>query len=411
MSKKDVFRVDVLGRLCRHEMSQSGASTLLGVSVRQVRRLSARFSVSASEIVHKGRGRPGPGRTSPEICARVVALRSTKYSMCNDRDFSERLGEDEGIHLGREKVRQTLRAAGLEAKRKRRAGKHRTRREPRAREGELLQWDGSSHDWLSGRGPKLCLMGAVDDATGMLLPGAHFYLHECAQGYLRMLLSVAKMYGLPHAIYGDKCSSLRRNDDYWTLEEEAAGHQSPTHVGLALQTLGIERIDAHSPQAKGRIERSWDTHQDRLVAALTLAGASTLEEANKVLAEYIAKHNKRFKREPKSAEPAWRKVPEHIDLERVCAYRYEVTVDNANTVRLGGKAGVVIDIKPGPGGRSYAKAKVDVYQTLDGAWLVDYDGQCIAKHASTSVADLRCLRNPKKSAVGRARKSTMRKAA
>ena len=411
MGKTDKQRVEIMGRVSSGDLTLVGASVLLELCVRQVRRLLVRYEASPSSMAHAGRGRAGPGKTSAEVCARVVTLRREKYAMCNDRDFAERLAADEGIVLGREKVRQLSRAAGIGPLKVRRKPKHRARRERRAREGEMIQWDGSTHDWLEGRGPKLCLMGAVDDATGELLPGAQFYMQECGEGYLRILFALAETRGLPHTIYGDKHSSLRRNDDYWTIEEERNGKQSPTHVQRAIRALGIEQIDAHSPQAKGRVERGWGTHQDRLVAALTLANAATIDEANEVLQGYLKAHNRRFKKLAKDPEAAWRTLPQHMSLVRTCAYRYEATVDNANTVRVGGKAGVVIDIPPGPHGRSYAKAKVEVFQTLDGSWLVDFKGQCIAKHASTALGDLRALRHRTKNLVGRARKEPTRIAA
>src|SRR5207247_3424353 len=124
-------------------------------------------------------------------------------------------------------------------------------------------WDGSLHDWLEGRGPMLCLMAAMDDATGELLPGAHFVERECAAGYLRVLLAVTREKGLAWSIYMDRHSSLKRNDEHWTLEEELRGEQERTQVGRALDELGIEPIYALSPEAKGRIERLWGTLQDR----------------------------------------------------------------------------------------------------------------------------------------------------
>ena len=127
----------------------------------------------------------------------------------------------------------------------------------------MLLWDGSSHAWLEERGPHLCLMGTLDDATGELLEGAHFVAHECSAGYLRMLLEVARTKGLPWSIYMDHHGSLFRNDDHWSEQERQRGKQEPTQVGRALETLGIEPIAALSPQAKGRIERLWQTLQDR----------------------------------------------------------------------------------------------------------------------------------------------------
>jgi hypothetical protein len=330
---------------------------------------------------------------------KLVRLARAKYAGFNDCHLTEMLAENEEIVRGRSTVRRVLRAAGIGAVKKRRATKHRRRRDRKPQAGLMMQWDGSRHDWLEGRGPVLCLMAAIDDATGELLPGAHFTLHECAAGYLRVLAAVARERGLPAATYGDRHGALKRNDDHWTLEEEMRGEQDPTQVGRALLALGVERIDALSPQAKGRVERLWGTMQDRLVSELRLAGASTLEAANRVLARYVPRHNRRFAIEPVDATSGWRPLPRRIDLERVCSFSYQATVLNDNTARI---AGVVIDIPPGPSGRGYAKAKVEVRQLLDGTWRVYRGDDLLATRAATAVGELRAKKTKKRSAASRA---------
>jgi hypothetical protein len=267
----------------------------------------------------------------------------------------------------------------------------------------MILWDGSRHEWLEQRGPMLCLMGAIDDASGEVLPGAHFVEQECAAGYLRVLKTIAEHKGLPWSAYMDRHGSLRRNDEYWTLEEELRGAQEPTQVGRALQALEIEVIYALSPQAKGRVERLWGTLQDRLVSELRLAGATTVEEANAVLETFRADHNRRFAINPADATPAWRRLPRRADLERICSFRYQATVLNDNTVRL---AGMIIDIPPGPRKRSYAGVRVEVHQFLDGSWWVYRDDTLVATAAPTSAGELRTLkqrrrRPPSAASVGR----------
>jgi hypothetical protein len=273
----------------------------------------------------------------------------------------------------------------------------------------MIVWDGSPHDWLEDRGPRLCLMGAVDDATSELLPGAHFEETECSAGYLKVLQDIVVEKGIPLSAYGDQHSSLKRNDDHWTLAEELRGEQDQTQVGRALKALEIERIDALSPQAKGRIERLWGTLQDRLVSEMRKAGVRTLEEANAFLAQYIPRHNRRFAVPPQDSTPAWRKVRPGLDLGRICAFTYEATVLNDNTVRIQGK---VIDIPPGPGGRGYAKKRVEVVQLLDGSWRVYWKDMVIAKAEATAVDELRARRRHKHSGTTRAfRKAITRIAA
>lgn len=259
----------------------------------------------------------------------------------------------------------------------------------------MLLWDGSPHTWLEERGPALCLVAAMDDASSELLPGAHFVEQECAAAYLRVVKAIVTEHGIPWSIYMDQHGSLKRNDDHWTLAEELRGRQDPTQVGTALEALQIEPIYALSPQAKGRVERMWGTLQDRLVSELRLAGACTAEEANAVLERYRPEHNRRFAVPPRDTAPAWRPLRRGIDLDRLCSFRYEATVLRDNTVRLGGS--IVIDIPPGPRRCSYADKRVEVRQFLDGTWRVYWGEQLIATAAATNHGELRTLRRRKHS--------------
>ena len=263
----------------------------------------------------------------------------------------------------------------------------------------MILWDGSHHDWLEGRGPMLCLMGAIDDATGELLPGAYFVEQECGAGYLKVLLAICEEKGIPCSAYMDRHGSLKRNDDHWTLEEELRGEQDPTQVGRALKELEIEPIYALSPQAKGRVERMWGTLQDRLCSELRLAGAKTMAQANAVLGRYRLEHNERFTVEPRDAQPAWRKVRRSLDLHRICSFRYRAKVLNDNTVRLSNR---VIDVPPGPNRRSYARAPVEICQFLDGSWRVYFKGGLIARAAASPLEELRPLKRRKRPAATRA---------
>src|SRR6478735_4701805 len=178
-----------------------------------------------------------PSKTVLRRSRRCLLRRRGKYDGFNDQHFTEKLVEVEGLEVTRETVRRILRSAGVVSPRKRRPPKHRSRRERKAQAGQMILWDGSDHDWLEGRGPRLCLMGAIDDATGEMLPGAHFTEQESTVGYLRVLRDILREKGIPHTVYGDRHSSLRRNDKHWTLEEELAGKQEPTQAGRVLSNL------------------------------------------------------------------------------------------------------------------------------------------------------------------------------
>lgn len=394
MSRRDWKRMDALERIGSGKLTSGEAAEVLGLSTRQVRRLRRALDRhGAGGMLHGNQGREPSNRVSDDLRGRIVELRRKKYEGFNDQHFTEKLCEVEGVKISRASVQRMLRAAGIGPPRRRRAPKHRRRRDRKPQAGLMILWDGSRHQWLEERGPMLCLMGAIDDATGELLPGGHFVEQECAAGYLRVLKVIAEEKGLPFSAYMDRHGSLKRNDDHWTLAEELRGAQDPTQVGRALQALQIEVIYALSPQAKGRVERLWGTLQDRLVSELRLAGAQTVEQANAVLDAFRADHNRRFAISPADATPAWRAVRRGTDLDRVCSFHYEATVLNDNTVRL---AGMVIDIAPGPRKRSYAGVRIELRQFLDGGWRVYLGDTVIATAAANSSGELRALRRPRR---------------
>ena len=226
-------------------------------------------------------------------------------------------------------------------------------------------------------------MAAVDDADGKV-EAAFFTTRETSAAYLRLLQGVLKRSGIPQSIYQDRHGALRRNDGYWSLEEQLAGEQTPTQVGQALRELGIQPIFARSAQGKGRIERFFGVAQDRLVAELRSRGIVEMEAANAYLdKEWLAGFNRRFGRAPRKQESAYRRIA-GLDLRQILSFRYQRTVSNDNVVVLGD---VEIAIPPGPRGRSYAKARVDVRQHLDGSWSVYFKGQRIAEHDATPLSE------------------------
>jgi hypothetical protein len=221
-----------------------------------------------------------------------------------------------------------------------------------AKEGCLLQVDGSRHDWLEGRGPYLTLVGGIDDATG-LVDGATFREQEDAQGYFQVLRQVVVSKGVPLALYSDRHGIfVKTSKQEPSLEEQLSGRRQLTQMGRLLGELQVELILARSPQAKGRIERLWGTFQDRLTSELRLQGAATLEAANQVLAEHLVRHNRQFAVAAQDPEPMWRPRPQQLD-ELFC-FKFHRVVALDHTVRF---AGQVIDI-PRPGPRSLARVQM-----------------------------------------------------
>jgi hypothetical protein len=251
----------------------------------------------------------------------------------------------------------------------------------------LLQVDGSRHDWLQGRGPYLTLVGAIDDATGTV-PYALFREQEDAQGYLLLLQEIIGRKGIPLALYSDRHGIFQVNAKQpESLDEQLAGERQPTQVGRALKELGIQSIRARSPQAKGRIERLWGTFQDRLVSELRLAGATTLEEANQVLWEFLPRFNVRFAVPPSQSGSAYRPVEPGLCLEGVLCFKYQRTVANDNTVKLGEHT---LQLLPGTERLSYARARVEIQERLDGSLVVTHQGNLVAsKEAPPHAVPLR----------------------
>ena len=384
MGQRQLQRWHVMKMVEVGKITLKEASEKIGVSYRQAKRIGRAIRDRGMKaLVHGNRGRPSHRRLEEPLRERVLALSRGLYTEFNDTHLTEVLSEREGIDLSRETVRRLRRGAGQEPKRKRRAPRHHKRRERKAQEGAMVLWDGSPHPWFGPKYPACCLMAAMDDARGKLL-AARFFPFEGSSGYLWLLKTIVKRYGIPLVIYHDRHGALHRNDAHWTLEEQLVGRQEPTQVGLALEALGIGSIAALSPQAKGRIERLFGTLQDRMSAELRLEGIHTMQKANGFLKGFLPRFNRRFAVSPKESQKAWREVPRELDLDRIISFRYRSVVGNDNSVRIGG---LILDLPPGPNRRSYAKTQVEVRQLLDGSWRVYRHDRLIARHASTELRD------------------------
>ncbi len=376
LTQKEQHRVHVLARVQHGVLRAKEAALLLGLSLRHLRRLLARLRHQGlPALAHGNRGRPSPRRLPAAIRARVLTLARTIYAGVNDHHLTELLREREGLRLSRQTLQRLLRSSGIGSPRTRRPPRHRRRRERMPQAGLLVQMDGSHHPWLEDRGPRLVLHGAIDDATGQVLGGV-FRHEEDAQGYFLLLRQLIRRYGLPSAAYTDRHGIFHRDPRTpLSLAEQLQGKPESTQVGRALQELGIRWIPARSPQAKGRIERLFGTFQDRLVVELRLAQARTLAQAQRVLDRFLPRYNARFAQAPAHPEPAWRPAPAHADLDRICCFKYQRTVQHDNTVQLEGRH---LQLRPGPGGRSYAGMRVTVHAHLDGTLAVSYRGQHLA---------------------------------
>jgi transposase len=360
----------VLTHVVAGELTLDEAAAYLRLSTRQVRRLIEAFrSRGAAALVHGNRSRAPANLTNAATRDRIVALARTTYAGFNPVHLAEALAEDEAITVSARTVRRVLAVAGVEPPRTRRPPRHRSRRERMPRPGMLLQTDGSVHDWLEGRGPRLTLVAGIDDATSAISGGV-FRLAEDAAGYFTMLLQTVATFGLPAALYTDRHGIFIKDPARPpTLAEQLTGKRSLTQVGRALDAVGVHWIGARSAPAKGRIERGWGTLQDRFISELRRAGVDTLEGANELFAWYVPRHNRRFGVPAADPMPAWRPWSFELPPEAVFCFEYPRRVERDATIHWDGGP---LGLPRRPDGRSWAGRRIIVQERLDGSlWVRD----------------------------------------
>ena len=310
MSQKERQRVGLLARVQAGELHLVEAAEVLGLGYRQAKRVWRRYRDQGDAgLVHRLRGRPGPRRKAPELRAQVLARYAQRYSDFGPTLAAEYL-EQEGLVVDHETLRRWLLAAGQRTVRRRRQ-RHRQWRERKPCLGAMVQLDGSHHDWFEGRRGPCVLMVMVDDATNRVW--AQFFEEETTQASYDTLEGWVRKYGLPQSLYVDR-DSIYRCEGLGSIAEQLAGKEPQTQFGRAMEQLGVALILAHSPQAKGRVERMNGVLQDRLVKALRLAGISDLASANAYLARvYLPAHNRKFQKQPASPADAHRAVPKRLN--------------------------------------------------------------------------------------------------
>ena len=368
MTPKEQSRLQVLNSLAAAHMTLDQAAELMGVTQRHARRILAAYRESgAAALAHGHRGRR-PVNTTPEaLVADVVHLARTRYAGVNHTHLAELLAEREGVHIGRTTLRRILLDAGLSSPRRRRPPKHRVRRQRMPRAGMLIQMDGSHHPWLGNQAPSFTLLIAVDDATGTVV-SARFCEQEDANNYFLLIRALVERRGVPVALYTDRHAVFKHTPG-------SGLPSAPTQFSRAMAELGIQMIFAQSPQAKGRVERTAGTFQDRFVAELRLAGATTLEQAQAVLNQFVPRFNRRFGVPPQCSEPAFQPLDPDLCLEQVLCFKHRRKVDRDNTVRFQLRT---LQLLPAPERPSYAGATVEVLEGLDGQLSVRHEGRIIA---------------------------------
>ena len=331
MSKKERRRLELFSRVREGELTLVKASELLGLSYRQAKRVYGRYRSEGDRgVVHRLRGRVSNRGVDPGKKARVLELYREKYGDFGPTLACEYLAKEDELKVGVETLRQWLIGEGLWSSRRRRPV-HRKWRERKGHFGEMVQLDGSHHDWFEGRREKAVLMVLIDDATNRTY--ARFFEGETTEASFETFWRYVKLYGLPRSVYADKASIYRTTRDA-TVDENLADKLPETQFGRAMQELDVELILAHSPQAKGRVERRNAVFQDRLVKALRLKGISDLEGANAFLdEEFLADLNEKFNVPARAQSDLHRRVPRRVKLERVLSFQEERIVQNDWTIR------------------------------------------------------------------------------
>lgn len=329
LRQKELKRLHVIHKVLEGIMTQREAVHLISLSERQIRRIVQRIREEGDEgIRHKTRGRQSQRKLPRRLKDRVISLYKTVYAGFGPTLFTEKLEEREGIAVSHETVRTWLMEEDL-WKRHRKRQAHLQWRERKDHCGAMLQMDGSRHDWFEGRGPECVFMGYVDDASGRVF--GRFYEYEGTIPAMDSFKRYAKKYGLPLKVYLDKHTTYK-SPCAPTLEDELNGTEPLSQFGRALQELGVGLIHAHSPQAKGRIERLFKTLQDRLVKEMRLAGISSIGEANRFLVSYLPRYNRRFAVSPKKRGNLHRPVS-GTDLDAVLCIKTERTVRNDRVIQ------------------------------------------------------------------------------
>jgi transposase len=338
MSTRELERVEIMGRVGSGELKLKDAAAMLQLSYRQVKRVWRRYQEAGSGGLQHGNAGRASHRSKPAKFRRqVLRLIQQKYSGSEEERFgptlaAEHLCEEDGMVIDHETLRRWMLAEGLWSRQRKRK-KHCQRREPKAHFGELVQLDGSFHDWLEQRGPGGCLMDMVDDATNQTL--AYMGKEETIWAATQVLQSWICQYGVPRALYTDWKNVYKRKA---TPAEQLGGEVPLTQFGRMCQKLGIRILAASSPQAKGRVERRHGVHQDRLIKKMRRKGIASYEAANQYLEqEYLPDHNRRFSRPAAQPEDYHGRRPTQRELREIFRLETERSISNDWVVRHEGR--------------------------------------------------------------------------
>ncbi len=359
MTQEELKRLHVIRKAIDKAITQQEASEIIGVTLRQAQRVVYRVRINGdSGIINRSRGRLSNRAKPDKIKNKVLELFKTKYPDFGPTLASEKLFERDKIKVNDETLRLWLVENNIPYK-KRKKRPHRQWRERKHRFGQMVQMDGSEHAWLEGRGPYCVFMGYIDDATG--IPFGRFYKYEGTIPAMDSFKHYIKKYGIPLSVYLDKHTTYKSTGKP-SVEDELNNTMPLSQFERALKELGVEVIHANSPQAKGRVERLFETFQDRLIKELRLEGSRTIDEANKVSERFLSGYAKRFGVKARYSDDLHRAIPKGIDLDRILCIKTERALRNDFTIAHNNKLYQIDD--------NIRAKKVMVEEYIDGSMVI-----------------------------------------
>ena len=330
MSMKEAKRLHVVRQAIEKRITQAEAAQVIGLTLRQVQRIVRRIRQEGDPgICHLARGKDPNNRIPDKVKEKVLKLCRGHYYQLGPTLATEKLLERDQITVSIETLRTWFVEEGLPY-RKRKKRPHRQWRQRKSCRGEMVQLDGSHHDWFEGRGPICVLMAYVDDATGEVF--ARFYEYEGTIPAMDSFKRYVRQYGVPQSVYLDRHSTYKATVHYQTIEDQLAGRQLMSQFERSLHELRVKVIHAYSPQAKGRVERLFGTFQDRVIKEMRLAGVNNREEGNKFLAVYLPKYNRRFRVTPAKTAELHRPFQDRKELDRILSIRNKRALRNDFTI-------------------------------------------------------------------------------
>ena len=373
MTDKEIRRHHVINCAIEGKCTVKQAAKLLNLSERRIKQIKKEVKKTGVQAVIHGNKQHKPLHSlSDEIKDRIMSLKTSyEYELCNFAHFQELLKENENIVISYSALHSLLTKAGIKSPKKHRKQKKHLLRERKPAEGMMLQADGTPHDWFC-TGRKQSLHGFIDDATGAIT-GLYMCEAECLLGYLEVTRQTLKKHGVPLSLYPDKYSVFfpsQKKEYSLSIEDELAGmEKAVTQFGRIMRELGVEMFPANTPQAKGRIERLWETLQSRLVSEFRIRSIRNIEDANKFLPGYIKKYNNRFAIKPASDKSAFLPLPAKINLNTLLCVRIPRVTDNSGVISIHKCRFVIADNNVPP------RAKVTILLSRESGMRAEYKGK------------------------------------